>query len=112
VLDRLLFSSRSTKSVDAGFMHCQRDLADSPSIAIESPILSNQGAQVALLKATFTISVMDARAALQQAMDANAEMASAPIDPAAQLPPDLSVVANTSPQLDFLSVLGRLDGLL
>jgi hypothetical protein len=90
-------------------MQYQRDLADNPSIAIESPILSNQGEQVALLKATFTISVLDAAAALQQAMDANAAMAPAPNDPTDKLPPGLSVVAATANQIDLQSVLKRLD---
>jgi hypothetical protein len=59
-----------------------------------------------------TISGVDARAAVQQAMDANAAMASAPIDPTTQPPPDLLVVANTATQLDFRSVLGHLDGFM
>jgi hypothetical protein len=63
------------------------------------------------LKVTVTISVVNAGAAVQQAMDANAEMASVPIDPTAQLP-DLSAVANTASQLDFRSVLERLDGFM
>lgn len=45
-------------------------------------------------------------------MNANAEMASAPIDPVAQSPLGLSVVINTASQLDFQSVLERLGGFM
>jgi hypothetical protein len=50
----------------------------------------HQGAQVALLKVTATLSIANTVAAVKQATDANAEMASAPIDPIAlisRLPP-------------------------
>jgi hypothetical protein len=108
VLDRLLYSSRSTKSVvlrGGGEIY----LIAYP-VVIESPIFSDQGAQVALLKVTSTISVLDAAAALQQATDVNAAMASAPIDPTTQLPPSLSVAAETASHLDFRSVFEHLDG--
>ncbi len=53
---------------------------------IESPVVSGGGAQIGLLKLTVTLSVVNTEAAVQQAMDANAEMASPPIDPTVQLP--------------------------
>jgi hypothetical protein len=61
---------------------------------------------------TFTLSVVDSGAALQQTLDAGGEMAPAPIDPTAQLPPVLSLVADTTSQLDFRSVLERLNGFM
>jgi hypothetical protein len=61
------------------------------------------------LTVTATISIMNAGVAVQQAVDANAEMASAPT---VQVLPDLSIAANTTGQLDFRSVLERLDGFM
>ena len=71
-----------------------------------------RGVQIGLLKLTVTLSVVDTQAAVQQAMDANAQMASAPIDPIVQLPSGLSDVADTARRLDFGSVLVRLDGFM
>ena len=76
---------------------------------IESPVVSGGGAQIGLLKLTVTLSVVNTEAAVQQAMDANAEMASPPIDPTVQLPLGLSDVADPARKLDFGSVLPRLD---
>ena len=45
-------------------------------------------------------------------MDAGAETAFAPVDPTGQLPPGLSDVANITSQLDFRSILDRLDGFM
>jgi len=78
---------------------------------IESPVFSERGAQIGLLKLTVTLSIVDTQAAVQQAMDANAQMA-APIDPIVQLPSGLSDVADTARRLDFGSVLVRLDGFM
>ena len=55
---------------------------------------------------------MDTEAPVQQAMDVNAEMASASIDPTVQLSSGLSDVADTAKRLDFGSVLARLDGFM
>ena len=88
-----------------------RDPADSLPTVIESPVFSG-GVQIGLLKLTVTLSVVDTEAAVQQAMDANAEMAFAPIDPTAQLPSGLSDVADTARRLDFGGVLARLDGFM
>ena len=79
---------------------------------IESPVFSERGVQIGLLKLTVTLSVVDTEAAVQQAIDANAEMASAPIDATVQLPPGLSDIADTARRLDLGSVLGRLDGFM
>ena len=79
---------------------------------IESPVFSGGGAQIGLLKLTVTLSVVEMEAAAQQAMDANAQMVSAPIDPTVELPPGLSDVADTAKRLDFGSVLARLDGFM
>ena len=110
MLHRLLFPSRNTSYV----LLCSRhpDSADDLPTVIESPVFSGGGAQIGLLKLTVTLSVVDTEAAVQQAMDANAEMASAPIDPTAQLPSGLSDVADTARKLDFGSVLARLDGFM
>ncbi len=89
-----------------------RDPADSLPTAIESPVFSGGGAQIGLLKLTVTLSVVDTEAAVQQAMDANAEMASAPVDLTVQLPSGLSDVADAVKRLDFGSVLARLDGFM
>ena len=64
------------------------------------------------MKLTATLAVADTQAAVQQAMDANAEMASAPIDPTSQVPSGLSDVADTARRLDFGSVFARLDGFM
>ena len=74
---------------------------------IESPVVSGGGAQIGLLK--LTLSVVNTEAAVRQAVDADAEMASPPIDPTVQLPSGLSDVADTGRKLDFGSVLARLD---
>ena len=79
---------------------------------IESPVLSERGVQIGLLKLTVTLSVVDTEAAVQQAMDANAEMASAPIGPTVQPPPGLSDDADTARRVDFGSVLARLNGFM
>ena len=79
---------------------------------IESPVFSGGGAQIGLLKLTVTLSVVDTEAAVRQAVDANAEMASAPIDPTVQLPSGFSDVADTAKRLDFGRVLARLDGFM
>jgi len=79
---------------------------------IESPVFSGGGAQIGLLKLTVTLSVVDTEAAVQQAMDANAEMASPPIDPTVELPSGLSDVADTARRLDLGGVLARLDGFM
>ena len=85
---------------------------DSLPTVIESPVFSVGGAQIGLLKFTVTSSVVDTQAAVQQAKDANAEMASAPIDTTVQLPPGLSDVADTVRRLDLGSVLARLNGFM
>ena len=107
---RLLFPSRNTSSV----ILCSRPLepADGLPTVIESPVFSGGGAQIGLLKLTVTLSVVDMEAAVQQAMDANAEMASAPIDPTVELPSGLSDVADTARRLDFGGVLARLEGFM
>jgi hypothetical protein len=64
------------------------------------------------LKVTATISVVEAGAVMQQAMDVSTGMAPAPIDPAVQLSPGPSVVVATASQSDFRSVLERLDGFM
>ena len=79
---------------------------------IESPVFSERGAQIGLLKLTVTLSVADTRATVREAMDANAEMASPPIDPTVQLPSGLLDVADTAKKLDLGSVLARLDGFM
>ena len=79
---------------------------------IESPVFSDGGAQIGLLKLTVTLSVVDTQAAVQQAIDANAEMASAPIDPTVELPSGLSDVADTAMKLDLGGVLARLNGFM
>ena len=89
-----------------------RDLADGFPTVIESPVFSGGGAQIGLLKLTVTLSVVDTEAAVREAMDANAEMASAPIDPTVQLPSGLPDVADTARKPDFGSVLARLDGFM
>ena len=93
-------------------MQSTRDPADGLPTVIESPVFSGGGAQIGLLKLTVTLSVVDTEAAVQEAMDANAEMASAPIDPTVELPSGLSDVADTARKLDFGSVLARLDGFM
>ena len=87
-------------------------MADGLPIVIESPVLSERGVQIGLLRLTVTLSAVDTEAAVQQAMDVKAEMASAPIDPTVQLPPGLSDVADMTKRLDFGSVLARLDGFM
>ena len=112
MLDRLLFPSRNTSYV----ILCSRtrDPADGVPIAavIESPVFSGGGVQIGLLKLTVTLSVADAQAAVQQAIDVNAEMASPPMDPTVELPSGLSDVADTAMKLDLGSVLARLDGFM
>jgi hypothetical protein len=61
---------------------------------------------------TAVISIVDAAVAVQQAFDVKAQMASGPIDPNAQLPPSVALVASTAKYLDFQSVLERLDGFI
>ena len=110
MLHRLLFPSRNTSYA----MLCSRsrDPADGLTTVVESPVFSERGAQIGLLKLTVTLSVADTQAAVQEAMDANAEMASPPIDPTVQLPSGLSDVADTAKKLDLGSVLARLDGFM
>ena len=79
---------------------------------IESPVFSGGGAQIGLLKITVTLSVVDTEAAIRQTLDANAEMASAPIDPTVELPSGLSDVADTARRLDLGGVLARLNGFM
>ena len=86
--------------------------ADSLPTGIQSPVFSELGAQIGLLKLTVTLSVVDMEIMAQQAMGANAEMASAPIDPTVRPPSGLSDVADTAKGLDFGSVLARLDGFM
>ena len=62
-----------------------RDPADGLTTVVESPVFAERGAQIGLLKLTVTLSVADTQAAIQEAMDANAEMTSPPIDPTVQL---------------------------
>ena len=76
---------------------------------IESPVFSERGVQIGLLKLTVTLSVADTQAAVRQAMEANAEMASTLT---VELPSGLSDVADTARRLDFGSVLARLDGFM
>ena len=90
-----------------------RNVADVPSIVIESPISSLQGEELALLKINVTISDLDAGAAVQQAVDANAAMARAADDPTDQVPPALSgAAAAATKQFDLGSILGRLEGFM
>ena len=88
------------------------DPADGLPTVIESPVFSERGVQIGLLKLTVTLSVVDIETVVQQAIYANAEMTSAPIDPTVQLPSSLSDVANTARKLDFRNVLTRLDGFM
>ena len=79
---------------------------------IESPVFSERGVQIGLLELTVTLSAVDVEAVVQQAMNAKADMASAPIDATVQLPPGLSDIADTARRLDLGSVLGRLEGFM
>jgi len=65
------------------------------------------------LKINVTISELDAGAAVQQAVDANAVMACAPDDPTDQVPPTLSGgAAAVTKQFDLGSILERLEGFM
>jgi len=65
------------------------------------------------LKTNVTISELDAGAAAQQAVDANAAMACAPDDPTDQVPAALSgAAAAATKQFDLGSILGRLEGFM
>ena len=76
-------------------------------------VFSERGVQIRLLKLTVTLSVIvDIETVVQEAIDVNAEMASAPIDLTVQLLPGLSDVANTVRRLDFGSVLACLNGFM
>ena len=88
------------------------DPADGLPTVIESPVFSERGEQIGLLKLTATLSVVDTEAAVRQAMDANAEMVSAPIDLTVEPPSGLLDVADTARKLDFGSVLAHLDGFM
>ena len=68
---------------------------------IESPVFSERGVQIGLLELTVTLSAVDVEAVVQQAIDAKADMASAPIDPTVLLPLGLSNVADMTRRLDF-----------
>jgi hypothetical protein len=112
VPDWLLYSPRNTRLVIQSKWWW--DVADVPSIiVIESPISSLQGAEIALLKINVTISELDAEAAVQQTVDANATMARAPDDPTDQVPPAFSGAATAAmKQFDLGSVLKRLEGFM
>jgi len=65
------------------------------------------------LKINVNISELDAGAAAQQAVDANAAMTRAPEDPTDQVPPALSCAADAATkQFDLGSILGRLEGFM
>ena len=65
------------------------------------------------MKINVAVSELDAGAAVQQAVDANAAMARAPDDPTDRKPPAISnAAAAVTKQFDLRSILERLEGFM
>ena len=93
---------------------CRKNLtADREAFkAIQSPVVSDQGVQLAVLTITATVAATNAETAIEEALKANAQMACAPNDPADQLQPALAIGAAATNQSGLYGLLGRLDGFM
>jgi hypothetical protein len=91
---------------------CEKDLSAEPSEAIQSPLVSDQGVQLAVLTITATITSIDVEGAVREAFSADSKMKSPPIDPGDRPQPGLTMEATASNANGLWRVLGQLDGFM
>ena len=93
---------------------CRKNLtADREAFkAIQSPVVSDQGVQLAVLTITAIVAAANAETAIAEASNANSQMACAPNDPTDQLQPALVIGAAATTQIGLSGLLQRLDGFM
>jgi len=93
-------------------LYCEKDSNAKLSEAIQSPLVSDQGVQLAVLTITATVASVDVEAAMQKVFSVESKMKSAPIDLGDRPQPGLTMEA-TAPNTNGLwRVLGQLDGFM
>ena len=74
--------------------------------------MSDQGVQLAVLTITAIVATANAETAIEEALNANSQMACAPNDPTDQLQPALAISAAATNQISLSGLLQRLDGFM
>ena len=74
--------------------------------------MSDQGVELAVLAITATVAAANAETAIEEALNANSQMACAPNDPTDELQPALAIGVAATNQSGLYSLLGRLDGFM
>ena len=74
--------------------------------------MSDQGVQLAVLTITAIVAAANAETAIEEALNANSQMACAPNDPTDQLQPALAIGAAATNQSGLSGLLQRLDGFM
>ena len=80
--------------------------------AIRSPVVSDEGVQLAVLTVTATITAANAETAIEEAINVNSQMTGAPNDLTDQLQPALATGSTLTSQSGLSSLLERLDGFM
>ena len=88
------------------------DLDREPFKAIRSPVVSDQGVQLAVLTITAVVAIADAETAIEEAFTATSQMGGAPNDPTDTFQPALAISAAATNQSGLYSLLERLDGFM
>ena len=83
-----------------------------PFKAIQSPVMSDEGMQLAVLTITAIVATTSAETAIEEALNANSQMTSASNDPTDQLQPALTMGATAANQSGLSGLLERLDGFM
>ncbi len=74
--------------------------------------MSDQGVQLAVLTITAIVATANAETAIEEASNANSQIACAPNDPTDQLQPALAIGAAATNQCGLSGLLQRLDGFM
>ena len=74
--------------------------------------MSDQGVQLAVLTITAIVAAANTETAIEEALNANSQMARAPNDPTDQLQPALAISAAPTNQSGLSGLLQRLDGFM
>src|SRR6266852_2234594 len=80
--------------------------------AIQSPVVPDQGIQLTVLTIMVIVATANPETAIEEALNANSQMACALNDPTDQLQPVLAIGAAATNQSGLSGLLQRLDGFM
>ena len=83
-----------------------------PFKAIQSPVVSDQGVELAVLTITAIVTTANAETAIEEALNADSQMACAPNDHTDAFQPVLAISAAATNQSGLSGLLQRLDGFM